>query len=117
PGTGCWLAFLYYLFHQLQFTTIPQIIAAAPGVDSSNNVIGGSCLKGVYKTLTGDNSDPFPYFASLLAVASPPDQVANILPSVDDPWPLGGLSYVGAKNVWGKDEITDVIGKGGTYSD
>ena len=118
PATGCCMAFLYYLFHQLQFTSIPQIIAAAPGVDSSNNVIGGSCLKGVYKNLTGDDSDPFPYFASLLAVAYPPDQVANIPgPNVDDPWPLGGLSYVGAKNIWGKDEITDVIGKGGTYSD
>ena len=63
PATGCCMAFLYYLFHQLQFTSIPQIIAAAPGVDSSNNVNGGSCLKGVYKNLTGDGSDPFPYFA------------------------------------------------------
>ena len=118
PASGCCVAFLYYLFHQLQFTSIPQIIAAAPGVDSSNNVIGGSCLKGVYKNLTGDDSDPFPYFASLLAAAYPPDQVANIPgPNVDDPWPIGGLSYVGAKNVWGKDEITDVIGKGGTYPD
>lgn len=118
PATGCCMAFLYYLFHQLQFTSIPQIIAAAPGVDSSNNVIGGSCLKGVYKNLTGDDSDPFPYFASLLAAAYPPDQVANIPgPNVDDPWPLGGLAFVGAKNVWGKDEITDIIGKGGTYSD
>ena len=118
PATGCCVAFLYYLFHQLQFTSIPQIIAAAPGVDSSNNVIGGSCLKGVYKNLTGDDSDPFPYFASLLAIAYPPDLVANIPPpNVCDPWPLGGLSFVGAKNIWGKDEITDIIGKGGTYSD
>ena len=118
PATGCCMAFLYYLFHQLQFTSIPQIIAAAPGVDSSNNVIGGSCLKGVYKNLTGDDSDPFPYFASLLAAAYPPDQVASIPgPNVDDPWPLGSLSYVGAKDTWGKDEITDVIDKGGTYPD
>ena len=118
PATGCCMAFLYYLFHQLQFTSIPQIIAAAPGVDSSNNVNGGSCLKGVYKNLTGDDSDPFPYFASLLAAAYPPDQVASIPgPNVDDPWPLGSLSYVGAKDTWGKDEITDVINKGGTYPD
>jgi hypothetical protein len=118
PATGCCMAFLYYLFHQLRFTSIPQIIAAAPGVDSSNNVIGGSCLKGVYNKLTGDDSDPFPYFASLLAAAYPPDQVASIPgPNVDDPWPLGGLSFVGAKNVWGKDEITDTISKGGTYPD
>ena len=112
------MAFLYYLFHQLQFTSIPQLIAAAPGVDSSNNVNGGSCLKGVYKNLTGDDSDPFPYFASLLAAAYPPDQVASIPgPNVDDPWPLGSLSFVGAKDTWGKDEITDVIDKGGTYPD
>ncbi len=118
PATGCCMAFLYYLFHQLQFTSIPQIIAAAPGVDSSNNVIGGSCLKGVYKNLTGDDSDPFPYFASLLAAAYPPDQVASIpRPNVDDPWPLGSLSYVGAKDTWGKDEITDIINKGGRYPD
>ena len=118
PATGCCVAFLYYLFHQLQFTSIPQIIAAAPGVDSSNNVKGGSCLKGVYKKLTNDDSDPFPYFASLLAAAYPPDQVASIPgPNVDDPWPLGSLSYVGAKNNWGRDEITDVINKGGRYPD
>jgi hypothetical protein len=118
PATGCCMAFLYYLFHQLQFTSIPQIIAAAPGVDSSNNVNGGSCLKGVYKNLTGDDSDPFPYFASLLAAAYPPDQVAIIPgPNVDDPWPLGSLSYIGAKDTWGRDEITDVINKGGTYPD
>jgi len=41
PATGCCMAFLYYLFHQLQFTSIPQIIAAASGVVSSNNMIGG----------------------------------------------------------------------------
>ena len=118
PATGCCMAFLYYLFHQLQFTSIPQIVAAAPGVDSSNNVNGGSCLKGVYKNLTGDDSDPFPYFASLLATAYPPDQVASIPgPNVDDPWPVGILSYVGAKDTWGRDEITDVINKGGTYPD
>jgi hypothetical protein len=118
PATGCCMAFLYYLLHQLQFTSIPKIIDAAPGVDSSNNVIGGSCLKGVYSNLTNDNSDPFPYFASLLAAAYPSDQVANIPgPNIDDPWPLGGLSFIGAKDVWGEDEINDVIGKGGTYSD
>jgi hypothetical protein len=56
PATGCCVAFLYYLFHQLQFTDIPKIIDSAPGLDASDNVIGGSCLKGVYSELTGDNS-------------------------------------------------------------
>src|SRR5262249_29639205 len=77
PATGCCMAFLYYLFHQLQFTSIPQIVAAAPGVDSSNNVIGGSCLKGVYKNLTGHESDPFSYFSMLLSLDYPAEHVAN----------------------------------------
>lgn len=116
PATGCCVAFLYYLFHQLQFTSISQIIANAPGLDSSNNVVGGSCLKGVYTNLTGDDSDPFPYFAGLLATAYPPDQVASIPgPNTDDPWPLGSLSFVDVKPTWGKDEIADAISKGGTY--
>jgi hypothetical protein len=118
PGTGCSLAFIYYLFHQLGFSSISNIIAAAPGVDSSNNLIGPSCLRGVYQNLTGDTSDPFPYFASLLAAAYPPDQVSSIATSnPDDPWPLGSLSFVGAKNTWGQDEINDIITKGGAYSD
>jgi hypothetical protein len=117
PGTGCSLLFIYYLFHQLGFS-IPEIVAAAPGLDSNGNPIGGACLRGVYRNLTGDTSDPFPYFAGLLAAAYPPDQVASIPgPNPDDPWPLGSLSFVGAKNTWGQDEITDIIGKGGTYTD
>ncbi|MCW2755441.1 MAG: hypothetical protein JWQ32_2852 [Marmoricola sp.] len=118
PATGACMAFLYYLFHQLQFTSIPAIIAAAPGVDSSGNVIGGSCLKGVYKNLTGDSSDPFPYFANLLAAGYPTNQVAVCPgPNTDDPFPVGTLSFVGVKNVWGKDEVTDIINTGGTFSD
>ncbi|HJQ07498.1 MAG TPA: hypothetical protein VJ872_18760 [Nocardioides sp.] len=118
PATGACMAFLYYLFHQLQFTSIPAIVAAAPGVDSSGNVIGGSCLKGVYANLTGDSSDPFPYFANLLAAAYPTNQVATFAgPNFDDPFPIGTLSFVGVKNVWGKDEITDIINTGGTFTD
>jgi hypothetical protein len=117
PGSGCGLLFLYYLYHQLGFT-IPQIVAAAPGVDSSNNVIGGSCLRGVYKNLTGDSSDPFPYFANLLATKFPPSAVSAIPgPNADDPFPIGVLSFVGSKNTWGHDEINDIIANGGTYPD
>jgi hypothetical protein len=117
PATGCALLFLYYLFHQLGFT-IPQIVAAAPGVDSSNNVIGGSCLHGVYRNLTGDNTDPFPYFASLLDARFPPNLVSAIPgPNRDDPFPLGSLSFIGAKNTWGHDEINDIISNGGSYPD
>lgn len=119
PATGCSILFIYYLFHQLGFT-IPAIIAAAPGLDSSGNPIGGECLRGVYRNLTGDSSDPFPYFASLLAATFPPDQVSSIAgPNTDDPWPIAFLSFVGAKNNWGKDEINNIIGtqSTGTYTD
>jgi hypothetical protein len=117
PGTGCSLLFIYHLYHQLGFS-IPAIIAAAPGLDSSGNPIDGQCLRGVYQNLTGDTSDPFPYFAGLLAAAYPPNEVSSIPgPNTDDPWPLGLLSFVGAKNTWGKDEVGDIINKGGTYSD
>ncbi len=123
PGTGCSLLFIYYLYHQLGFS-IPAIIAAAPGLDSSGNPITGACLRGVYQNLTGDTSDPFPYFASLLAATYPPDQVSSISgslpgPNTDDPWPIAFLSFVGAKNTWGKDEINNIIGTNtvGTYTD
>ena len=117
PGTGGSLLFIYYLFHQLGFS-IPEIIAAAPGLDSMGDPKDGSCLRGVYQNLTGDTSDPFPYFAALLAAAYPPSQVASIPgPNTDDPWPLGSLSFVGGKNTWGNDEINDIIAKGGTYPD
>jgi hypothetical protein len=117
PATGCSLLFIYYLFHQLGFSA-PNIIANAPGLDAQGNPIDGSCLRGIYQNLTGDTSDPFPYFAALLAAQYPPDQVASI-PGLnpDDPWPLGSLSFVGAKNTWGHDEINDIIAKGGTYPD
>lgn len=110
PATGCCMAFLYYLFHQLQFTSIPQIIADAPGVDSSNDVIGGSCLNGVYTKLTNDPGDPFPLFASLLAAVYPPDLVASIPgPNVDDPWPIGLLSFWVDQNTFGRDQAQDII--------
>ncbi len=117
PGTGGSLLFIYYLSQQLGFAAA-GIVGGAPGLDSSNNLIGGSCLRGVYRNLTGDTSDPFLYFASLLAAAFPPDQVAFIPgPNSDNPWPLGTLSFLGGKNTWGHDEINDIIGKGGTYPD
>jgi hypothetical protein len=118
PGTGCSILFLYYLHHQLGFK-IPAIIAAAPGFDSSGQPNDGACLRGVYLNLTGDPGDPFPFFAQLLANAYPPDQVASIPGSnPDDPWPLGSLSFAGAKNTWGKDEVTDIINNsGGLYPD
>lgn len=117
PATGCGMLFLYYLFHQLGFS-IPAIIAAAPGLDAGRNPIGGACLRGVFRNLTGDDTDPFPYFAALLAQAFPPDQVAAVAGSNgDDPWPLGSLAFLGGKNLWGHDEVLDIIAKGGKFAD
>jgi hypothetical protein len=117
PGTGCSILFIYYLYHQLGFT-IPQIIANAPGYDSNNQLKATAPLRGVYQNLTGDNSDPFPYFKQLLDAAYPPDQVSSIPGSdPDDPWPLASLQYWGVKDTFGKDEVNDIIVKsGGLYT-
>ncbi len=109
PGTGCGMLFLYYLFHQLGFQ-IPAIIAAAPGFDSNGQPVTGSCLRGVYQNLTGDTSDPFPFFAQLLANAYPPDLVTSIPGSnPDDPWPLARFGFWGVKDTFGPDEVRDLL--------
>jgi hypothetical protein len=111
-ATGCGMLFLYYLHIQLGFS-IDAIIAAAPGASKA-----ASCLRGVYQNLTGDTGDPFPFFQQLLNNAFPPTQVASIPgPNPDNPWPLGSLSFYGVKNTWGKDEVNDIIAKGGSYPD
>ncbi len=96
---GCTTLFIYYLFHQLGFT-INQIVGA-----------GASTLAGVYKNLTGDASDPFPFFKRLLDLQFP-SQTSSALPgpNFDDPWPIGILSFVADKNSFGKDEVNDSIG-------
>lgn len=113
-ATGCGMLFLYYLQVQLGFTSLKQIIAAAPGAANA-----ASCLRGVYQNLTGDTGDPFPYFKQLLDTAFPPDEVASVPdPNPDNPWPIGILSFAGAKNTWGKDEVADIVANsGGVYPD
>lgn len=110
---GCAMLFLYYLHVQLGFA-IPDIIAAAPGASHA-----ATCLRGVYRNLAGDSSDPFPFFKQLLDNAFPPDVLATVPgPNPDNPWPLGSLSFWGVKDTWGKDEVTDIIDhSGGTYPD
>lgn len=117
PGTGCSILFIYYLYHQLGFT-IAQIIGAAPGYDNNNKLKATAPLSGVYQNLTGDNSDPFPFFKQLLDTAYPPDQVSSIPgANPDDPWPLASLQYWGVKNTFGKDEVSDLIANsGGLYT-
>ena len=102
---GCAMLFLYYLQVQLGFTSIKQIIASAPGAANVSNF-----LRGVYQKLTGDGSDPFPFFAQLLANAYPPDKFASISgPNPDNPWPLASFGYWGVKDTFGPDEVSDLL--------
>lgn len=95
--TGCSILFIYYLFTQLGFT-INQIVAAA-----------ASELSGVYANLTGDTSDPFPFFKQLLDTAYPGTQTIGGA-NPDNPFPVGILSFWVDKSTFGRDEVTDVIG-------
>ena len=95
---GCALAFIFYLNTQLGFS-INQILAA-----------GSSNLAKVYRTLTGDNGDPFPFFASLLERVFPSSATAAIPgPVSDNPFPIAALSFWADKNTFGKDEVQDII--------
>jgi hypothetical protein len=94
--TGCAILFIYYLNVQLGFS-INELVSAA-----SKN------LSGVYKNLTGDSSDPFPYFKSLLDDAFP-GTTSIPGPNPDNPYPLGTLSFVMNKSTFGKDEVQDII--------
>lgn len=103
PEVGCATLFIYYLFAQLGFS-IDQIVAA-----------GADQLGQVYANLTGDSGDPFPYFKQQLDVAFP-GTATTTSGNLDNPYPLGTLSFYGAKNTFGKDEVTDIVdGSAGSY--
>ena len=96
PAVGCAALFIYYLFDQLGFS-IEEIIAA-----------GADDLGEIYANLTGDTSDPFPYFKQMLDLAFPgTSSIAS--GNLDDPYPLGTLSFIGVKNTYGRDEVTNVV--------
>lgn len=98
PASGCSVMFLWYLFTQLGFTTAQIVQAAAP-------TIGG-----VYKNLTGDSADPFPFFKLLLDNAYPPSVVSSIPgPNRDNPFPLALVAFWVDKNTFGKDEVQDIL--------
>lgn len=106
-ASGCGLLFLYYLQVQLGFTSIAQIIAAAPGVANASQ-----CLRGVYQNLTGGIDDPFPFFRQLLDAVFPPDQVANIPgPNPDNPWPIGSVASINLSSdvLWTGQTVTGTI--------
>jgi hypothetical protein len=98
PASGCSVMFLWYLFTQLGYSTA-QIVQA-----------GASTLGSVYKNLTGDNADPFPFFKLLLDNAYPPSTVSTIPgPNFDNPFPLALVSFWVDKNTFGKDEVQDIL--------
>ena len=89
-ATGCAMLFLYYLHVQLCYS-IDDIIAKAPGISHASN-----CLRGVYRNLTGDDGDPFPFFKELLDKNFPRNQVSTIPgPNPDNPYPLGAWGGLG----------------------
>ena len=112
PGSGCSMLFIYYLNVNLG-ASINDIISNAPGSGSA-----ATCLRGVYNNWTSDLGDPFPFFKSLLDNAFPPGEIATIPgPNPDNPFPLGSLTWYGAKSTWGSDEVTDILTtSGGLYS-
>lgn len=98
--TGCSTLFIWYLFAQLGFT-VNQIVAA-----------GAPTLGGVYRNLTGDTADPFPFFKQLVDTGLPGTSVIAS-GNLDNPFPLGILSFWVDKSTYGRDEVTDVIASAG----
>jgi len=102
-SAGCALAFIYYLNVQLGIS-INQIIA---NYDSN--------LASVYKKITGDAGDPFPFFLNLIASVYPASSPANIPnPVPDDPFPIA-IVRLGGKSTFGLDEAKDIINNHGGF--
>ena len=100
---GCALAFIYYLFTQLQFTE-HQVIEAYSGT-----------LASAYHTLTGDSGDPFPAFLGLIEHVFPAGSTALLPGSVpDDPFPIAITSIWADRDTFGKDEVADMIKQNGS---
>jgi hypothetical protein len=98
---GCALAFIYYLNVQLNFS-INQII-------SNYN----SNLTSIYKAITGDAGDPFPFFMRLISSVYSSGTPANIPgPVTDNPFPIA-IVRLGGKSTFGLDEAKDIINNHG----
>jgi hypothetical protein len=108
PATGCAILFLYYLHTQLGYS-IHDIIAAGPATATPGTADEGTILRAVYKFLTGDGSDPFPFFKQLLDANFPATQPSVIPgPNPDNPYPLG--SWGGLRSL--SECVGDVDGDG-----
>lgn len=104
PVVGCGSAFVYYLFTQLG-CPVPVMTAN-----------GSKELAGVYANITGDNSDPFPYFKNLIDIGYPGTSTVTG-PNPDNPWPIALVSFVGVKSIFGADEAKDIVdSQGGLVS-
>jgi hypothetical protein len=94
---GCALGFIFYLNVQLSFP-INAIISHYK-----------SNLASIYKAVTGDNGDPFPFFLNLISSVYPASSTASIpAPVRDNPFPITIVS-LGGKNTFGLDEAKDII--------
>jgi hypothetical protein len=79
---------------------------------SANVIVGAGApeLSGVYRNLTGDAHDPFPYFKAMLDAGYPSQTSSSIPgPNRDNPYPLGALSFWMDKNTFGHDEVQDAL--------
>jgi hypothetical protein len=103
---GCALAFIFYLYTQLSFS-IDKIISAYAGT-----------LTSAYNTLTGDPGNPFPFFMALIDNVFPPSATATIPgPVIDNPFPLGLLSFWCNSNTFSRDQAKDIVAsQGGVVS-
>ena len=98
---ACALAFLYYLNIQLGFS-VNQMIANY-----------NSNLRSIYKAVTGDSGDPFPFFLNLISSVYPASSTATIPgPVTDDPFPIAIVS-LGGKSTFGLDEAKDIVNNQG----
>jgi hypothetical protein len=99
---GCALCFIYYLTVELGFT-INEVIA-----NYKDNL--ASC----YHSVTGDQANPFPGFAGLLAAVFPPSQTFTpATTNPDNPFPIAQVQFYAQKNIFGKDEAFDIITRHG----
>ncbi len=79
---GCTTLFIYWLHSQLGYG-VNAIVAA-----------GAATLAGVYHNLSGDSTDPFPYFRKTLDDAFPSTTNSHVSgPNPDDPFPIATATF------------------------
>ena len=104
---GCVLLFLFYLNIQLGFTPA-QIIQN-----------GAATPAGLYANLTGDASDPFGFFLSLIDSVVPGTATITGVTGAaqDNPFPIFGLQFWDNKNTFGLADVTDSVNHSRPFTD